>query len=81
MSGGTHAGGLYGNEQAICDLYDAGFSKSMIALQLGIRKRTVERVLNYLGTDPGADYRDELCAGTTRLLAAIAKHHPERMLS
>lgn len=73
-------GGLTALERAILDEWDAGLSIKRIALKLGCPPRRVETAIsNYDGKADHAFACRDAKQGSEQLLAAIARHHPERI--
>ena len=73
-------GGMTALERDILALWDAGLSCRRIALQLRCPPRRVEvTVSNYDGKADHAFAIRAATRGSEALLAAIARHHPERI--
>lgn len=71
-------------ERQVMDLWDAGHSVKQILAAIGTpdnRPRTyVDRIIStYDGKAEYREFRCETRGSSDRLLAAIARHHPERL--
>lgn len=67
-------------ETRIMDLWDAGRSREQIIAITGEPQHRVERVLHYMREgDSEVFARRGIVAGSAALIAAIARHHPERV--
>ncbi|MEV4934389.1 hypothetical protein [Sphingobium sp. LSP13-1-1.1] len=67
-------------EQRLMDLWDSGHSRERIIEITGEKPSTVDRVLGYMrDTEPEILARRSIPKGSAALLAAIARHHPERI--
>lgn len=71
-------------ERQVMDLWDAGKSVKQILAALGTpdnRRRTyVDRIIStFDGKAEYREFRTDTRGSTDRLLAAIARHHPERL--
>lgn len=72
--------GMTALERAIMAEWDAGLSYRRIALKLGCPPRRVEATItNYDGKADHAFACRDAKQGSAQLLAAIARHHPERI--
>jgi len=72
--------GLTALEAAIMAEWDGGLSVKRIALKLGCPPRRVESTIsNYDGKADHAFSVRAARSGSEQLLAAIARHHPERI--
>lgn len=73
-------GGMTALEKAILAEWDAGLSIKRIAMKLGCPPRRVESTIsNYDGKADHAFAVRAAKQGSDQLLAAIARHHPERI--
>ncbi|QUM73320.1 hypothetical protein [Sphingopyxis granuli] len=73
-------GGLTALEVAILAEWDGGLSVKRIALKLNCPPRRVESTIsNYDGKADHAFAVRDAKQGSAQLLAAIARHHPERI--
>ena len=69
-------------ETRIMDLWDGGMSREQIIAATGEPAGRVERVLGYMReSDAEIFTRRYIVAASASLLAAIARHHPERVQS
>ena len=66
-------------ETLFMDLYDAGNSPRDIAAITGEPFAKVDRVLGYMREGASDDLNKPARIGSAALLAAIARHHPERI--
>lgn len=68
-------------ETAVMDRVDAGQSATAIARELGMNLRTVKCVIDYMGIGRSdrAMSRGTLARASDQLLAAIVRHHPEKI--
>lgn len=68
-------------ENAIMDRYDARETAETIATALGIRERTARSVIEYMrpSRSDRATARGPVTHASNQLLAAIVRHHPEKI--
>ena len=72
--------GMTALERAIMAEWDAGLSQKRIALKLGCPPARVDRTVStYDGKADHAFACRDAKQGSEQLLAAIARHHPERI--
>ena len=73
--------GMTPSELAVMELWDhADMGTTAIAKRLGRPRKTVDRIVTtYDGRGDHAEFRREAAGASARLLAAIARHFPERI--
>jgi DNA-binding CsgD family transcriptional regulator len=72
--------GMTPHEAQIMAHWDAGRPMRAIAAALGLKPRRIEATVScYDGKADFAEFRRETKNGSAQLLAAIARHHPERI--
>lgn len=74
-----NAHGLEPQEEAIMDAWDEGRSVEDIAREFGVSVRRVERIVANIAETPVDRWQLRIPTATDRLLAAIARAHPERV--
>ena len=72
-------GRTHSTESLFMDLFDAGNSPRDIAAITGEPFSKVDRVLGYMREGASDDLKKPARLGSAALLAAIARHHPERI--
>jgi predicted transcriptional regulator len=64
-------------EQEALDLQEAGLSNEEIAAEMGITRSAVTSIIARLTVTGAEPWKVDARHGSEKLLAAIAKHHPE----